>query len=73
MAGAQRHGAPQHPPAGAANAVIDGLQQLLPLNDHRTDIGGFSVEPADLARRITEPHHQIERYEGGLASPHSLK
>lgn len=53
--------------------MIDDLQRLLPLNDHRTDIGGFSVDPADLARRITELQQQIDRYEGGLAGLQSLQ
>lgn len=53
--------------------MIEDLQLLLPLNDHRTDIGGFSTDPADLARRITELQQQIDRYEGGLAGLHSLQ
>lgn len=73
MARAQPHGAPLHPRAGGANAVINDLQRLLPLNDHRTDIGGFSVDPADLAHRITELQQQIDRYEGGLAGLHAMQ
>lgn len=53
--------------------MIEELQLLLPLSDHRTDIGGFSTAPADLDRRITELQQQIDRYEGGLAGLHSLQ
>ncbi len=44
--------------------MIDDLQLLLPLNDHREGTGGFSTNPADVARRLTAVSQQIEAHQG---------
>jgi hypothetical protein len=53
--------------------VIDDLQLLLPLNDHRHDTGGFSTDPADVARRLTTVSQQIEAHQGSEVALHELQ